>query len=306
MRILFFGSSDFSVPSLRSIQSSISHVVTRKAKPRGRGYLLEDGEVKRVARDLGLPLVGLDSFKEQAARDLAGLNPDLLVVVSFGLIIPGWFLEVPRAGAINLHPSLLPKYRGPAPIQWAIRNGDTETGITIIKMNARMDEGDILYQEHFRIGAEEDAESLSERLAQRSAVILPGFLEGVAKDGLPRGIAQRAEEATYTPMISKEMGLIDWSLRAESIVWQVRALVSWPTAYTSLDGKLLKIYKASLGPEGADIQPGTIAEITPEGIIVGAATGSVVVREVQVENRKRMRAADFARGYRGILGKKLS
>lgn len=305
MRILFFGSSAFSVPSLRSIHSSISCVVTRKAKPKGRGYLLEDGEVKQAARDLGLSLVELESFKDQAARDLAGLAPDLLVVVSFGLIIPKWFLEVARVGAINIHPSLLPRYRGPAPIQWVLHNGERETGITIIKMNERMDAGDILYQESFAIAGEEDAESLSERLARRSAAILPGFIERIAENGLPPGIAQRDEEATYTPMISREMGRIDWSVPAEGIVWQVRALVSWPTAYTSLDGRLLKVFQASIGPREVCGEPGTITEIAPEGLVVATARGSVIVREVQIENRKRMRAADFSRGYRGMLGKRL-
>jgi methionyl-tRNA formyltransferase len=305
MRILFFGSSSFSAPSLKSLHSSISHVVTRKAKPRGRGYLLQDGEVKQLAQELGLPLTELDSFKDQAAQDLIGLNPDLLVVVSFGLIIPKWFLDAPGIGAINLHPSLLPRHRGPAPIQWAIRNGESETGITIIRMNERMDAGDMLYREPFHIYDEEDAESLSQRLADRSAAILPEFIERIAMDGLPSGVVQQEGEATYTSMISKEMGLIEWSAPADRIVCQVRAFVSWPTAHTSLDGKLLKVFKASRGREQVGGEPGSIVEIVPEGLIVVATGGTVVLQDVQLENRKRMSAADFARGHRGILGKKL-
>ena len=150
MNLLFFGSSSFSVPALVSLHSSISCVVTKKTKPKGRGYLLEDNEVKRAALSLGLPVREIGSFKDEEAAGLGELKPDLLVVVSFGLIIPRWFLDLPTLGAINVHPSLLPKYRGPSPMQWAIRNGEEETGITVIRMNERMDAGDILYQENVR------------------------------------------------------------------------------------------------------------------------------------------------------------
>jgi methionyl-tRNA formyltransferase len=304
MRILFFGSSGFSVPALQSIDSFVSCVVTKRAKPKGRGYLMEDGEVKRLARKLNLPLVEMDSFKDAGGHDLVALKPDLLVVVSFGLIIPRWFLEVPSVGAINVHPSLLPKYRGPAPIQWAIRNGDTETGITIIKMNARMDAGDILYQESVMVGAGENAEVLSGRLAQRTAEILPDFMKGIEMGGLPSGLPQKDEEATYTPMIVKEMGLIAWTADPVDIVRQVRALVAWPTAFTFLNGKLLKVFDAALGRKTAEADPGTVLEVTPDGLLVSAPGGSVLLKDVQLENRKRMNASEFARGYRGIVGEK--
>ena len=147
MNLLFFGSSSFSVPALVALRSSISCVVTKKTKPKGRGYLLEDNEVKRAALSLGLPVREIGSFKDEEAASLGELKPDLLVVVSFGLIIPRWFLDLAAMGAINVHPSLLPKYRGPSPMQWAIWNGEEETGITVIRMSERMDAGDILYQE---------------------------------------------------------------------------------------------------------------------------------------------------------------
>jgi methionyl-tRNA formyltransferase len=306
MRIFFFGSSSFSVPPLQSIHPLVSHVVTRKAKPKGRGYLLEAGDVARLAQRLGLPLFEMDSFKESTAQDLAELKPDLLVVVSFGLIIPKWFLEVPSVGAVNVHPSLLPKYRGPAPIQWAVRNGEPETGITIIKMSERMDAGDILYQERCQIGASEDAKGLSERLSERTAEILPGFLKGIETNGLPTGVPQREEDATYTPMITREMGLISWAAEATDIVRQVRALVVWPTAYTFLDGKLLKVSAADVGHRTEEAEPGTVLEVLPDGLLVAALGGSVLLKDVQVENRRRMNASEFARGYRGIVGEKLT
>ena len=306
MRVLFFGSSSFSAPPLQSIHPLVSHVVTRKAKPKGRGYLLEDGDVARLARRLELPLFEMDSFKESMAQDLAGLKPDLLLVVSFGLIIPKWFLEVPSVGAINVHPSLLPKYRGPAPIQWAVRNGEPETGVTIIKMSERMDAGDMLYQERYQIGAKEDAKELSERLSERTAQILPDFLKGIETNGLPQGVPQREEDATYTPMITREMGLISWSADRNEIVRQVRALVVWPTAYTFLHGKLLKILAADVGHRTEEAEPGTVLEVLPDGLLVAALGGSVLLKVVQLENRRRMSASEFARGYRGIVGEKLS
>jgi methionyl-tRNA formyltransferase len=305
MRILFFGSSRFSVGPFESIYPLVSCVVTKKAKPKGRGYLLEDSDVAQLARRLKVPVFEIDSFKDPAAQGLAALKPDLLVVVSFGLLIPRWFLDVPTIGAINVHPSLLPKYRGPAPIQWAVRNGEPETGITIIKMSERMDAGDILYQERFSIGAGEDAKGLSERLSERTARILPDFLKEIENGGLPEGMIQQEENATYTPMITREMGLISWSADASDIVRQVKALVAWPTAYTFLDGKMVKLFAADVGHRSEQAEPGVVLEILPDGLLVAALGGSVLLKEVQLENRRRMNASEFARGYRGIVGRKL-
>jgi len=305
MRVLFFGSSRFSVPPLQSIHSLVSFVVTKRAKPKGRGYVVGDSDVAQFARSLELPLFELDSFKDPVAHDIAALRPDLLVVVSFGLIIPKWFLDAPAIGSINVHPSLLPKYRGPAPIQWAVRNGESETGISIIRMSERMDAGDILYQERFCIEESENAERLSERLSQRTAVLLPGFLGEIEQGGLPEGRAQKEEDATYTPMISREMGLINWAAGASEIVRQVRALVGWPTAYTYIDGKLLKVFAADFGHRTEEAEPGRVLEVLPGGLLIATPGGSVLLRDVQMENRKRMNGAEFARGYRGILGKKL-
>ncbi len=307
MKLIFFGSSSFSVPALKSLGSSISLVVTRKTKPKGRGYLLEDNEVKRAALSLGLPLVEIDSFKDEAAKMVADGRPDLLVVASFGLIIPRWFLSAASIGSINVHPSLLPKYRGPSPIQWVLWNGETETGITIIKMSERMDAGDILYQEKVSIDREDDAATLSHRLSTRVSEILPGIVDDVTINGIEHGIPQNEEDATYTPMITKEMGRIEWGRGSAEIVGQVRALVMWPTAYTHLDDKMLKVFKATRDAyRPSDLEPGTVFDIPPEGIQVGAGEGSVVLKEVQIENRKRMAARDFARGYRDLLKKRLS
>jgi methionyl-tRNA formyltransferase len=307
MTVIFFGSSRFSVLPLRSITQSVDCVVTRKIKPKGRGYLLEDNEVKREATELGIPVIEMGSFKEDEARQIGELNPDLLVVASFGLFIPRWFLDIPKLGAINIHPSLLPLYRGPSPIQWAIWNGEKETGITIMKMNERMDAGDILHQATIPIGIDEDAESLSHRLSLKAAEILPGIIKGSEARAFSDARPQDEAVATFSPMITKEMGRIDWQLNSCEITRRVRALVVWPTAYTILEGKAIKIFKAT---EGENIshndsrQPGQVLAISSLGIEVAARNGTVVIEEMQLENRRRMRAAEFARGYRQIVGKR--
>jgi methionyl-tRNA formyltransferase len=308
MTVIFFGSSSFSVPALRSIHPLVACAVTKKTKPRGRGYLLEDNEVKREALALKIPLIEIESFRDEQARQIGDLNPELLVVASFGLIIPKWFLGVPTIGAINIHPSLLPRYRGPAPIQWAIWNGEKETGITFIKMNERMDAGDILHQENLPVEPEEDAETLSNRLSLRAGEMLPSIIEDACVHGIGGGTPQQDENATYTPMITKDMGKIDWHVSSTEMIRQIKALVLWPTAYGYLENKMLKIFKAR---SGADIAvskgaPGTVLAVSTEGMEIAAGEGSVVAIEIQIENRKRMTAADFARGYRQVVGKQLS
>jgi methionyl-tRNA formyltransferase len=307
MTVIFFGSSSFSVPALRSVRESVDCIVTRKTKPRGRGYLLEDNDVKREALFLKIPLVEIESFKDEEAKQIGDLGPDLLIVASFGLIIPKWFLSIPSLGAINVHPSLLPRYRGPSPIQWVIWNGEKETGVTFIRMNERMDAGDIIRQVSVPIEAEEDSEALSHRLSAKAAEILPALVQEAYSHGI-HGTAQEDGEATYTPMITKEMGRIDWHVSSTEIIRQVRALVPWPTAYGFLEDKMLKVFKAHSGSSamGPETLPGTVFALHPEGIEISAGEGSIVAEDIQLENRKRMAATEFARGYRQIVGKRLS
>ncbi|OPY76191.1 MAG: Methionyl-tRNA formyltransferase [Syntrophorhabdus sp. PtaU1.Bin153] len=306
MSVVFFGSSSFSVPILKSIASLVSCVVTKKGKPKGRGYHLEDNEVKRAATTLHLPVVEIESFKDQTVREVEAYKPSLFVVASFGLIVPTWALEIPSAGPVNIHPSLLPKHRGPSPIQWALWSGDSETGITFIRMNEKMDAGNILYQETMAIASDDTILTLSDRLSRRSAEILPGFIQDVLTHGLAEGIPQKHEEATFTPIITKEMGKIDWTRGAMEIERQIRALVAWPTAYTYLDGLLIKIFDAvgqRRDPGDTTLQPGTIMDVRREGVDVWTGTGVLMIREVQLQNRKRMKAYDFAGGYRKLVGK---
>lgn len=305
MRIAYFGSSAFSVPPLRSISAMVVCVVTKQAKPRGRGYLLEDNEVKKAATELGLPVLEINSFRDEAAAGLRDVNADLFVVASFGLIIPKWALEIPALGSVNIHPSLLPRYRGPSPIQWAILMGDRETGITLMRMNERMDEGNILRQEKARIEESDTAETLSGRLSARSAEMLAGLLREVEQAGLSQGEVQKGEEATYTPIITKEMGRIDWARTAREIGCQVRAFHPWPTAYTFLGDLMFKVFSANLEEGPVDGPPGTIRMAGKMGVVVECGKDRLVLQEVQLENKKRMGASEFARGYRGLEGRVL-
>ena len=305
MRVIYFGSSSFSVPPLKSILPAVACVVTRKAKPKGRGYQIEVNDVKRIASEANIPVIELDSFRDDAARQLEEYESDFLVVASFGLMIPKRVLEMPSIGPVNIHPSLLPRYRGPSPIQWALWNGERETGITFIKMNEKMDQGDILYQETTVIGAQDDMITLSDRLALRAGEMLPHFLKNIGREEIDKGAAQEEGEATYTPIITKEMGKIDWSLGALEISRQVKALVLWPTAYTHLEGVMLKVFSAKVSDQEATGEAGLISGVTKEGIVVSTPNGALLITEVQLENRKRLKAYQFAQGYRGLAGKKL-
>lgn len=307
MRIVFFGSSIFSVPSLLKVKGQVTAVVTKKARPKGRGYQIDDNAVKRAALELNLPLIEINSFKDQEAQFIAGYQPDLFVVISFGLIVPGWALDIPSIGPINIHPSFLPLYRGPSPMQWALLNCDRETGITFIRMNEKMDEGDIILQERSEIRDDDDYTSLSERLARRSADLLSGIIDRIERERIIKGDVQDRAIATYSSIITKEMGRIDWSLGAREINCRVRAFVEWPTAYTSLDGKRLKIYH-SLPDETAhsDQPPGTILSVTRAGVDVATGKGLLTITELQLENKKRMTAYDFSRGYRELRGNVLN
>lgn len=307
MRIVFFGSSSFSVPSLLKVAGSVAAVVTKKARPKGRGYQVDDNEVKRAALELGLPLIEIDSFKDDEARSIADYQPDLFVVISFGLIVPRWALDIPSIDPVNIHPSLLPLYRGPSPMQWALFNCETTTGITFIKMNEKMDEGDIIFQERVKIEDEDDYISLSDRLKVRSADLLSEVVGRIETERKITGKTQDHSLATYSPIIKKEMGKIDWNLSAQEINCRIRAFVEWPTAYTFLNGKRLKVFHSLVDTAAsAQAAPGTIVAVTRSGLEVACGKGLLTITDLQPENKKRMKAYDFSRGYRDLRGNLLN
>ncbi len=302
MKIVFFGSSDFSLPALDAVAEKTVLVVTRKGKPRGRGYVLDDNAVKQRAAELSIPVREVASFRDDPFDDVRALGADVYLVVSFGLIIPRPVLDMPSIGPLNVHPSLLPAYRGPSPIQWSLLRGDRETGITIMRMNEKMDGGPILHQERFGIADSDDYPVLSEKLARRAGEILSPFMETVEREGLPPAVPQDEGTATYTAIVTKEMGEITWEQPADEIRNRIRAFSGWPVAYTFIDGKMLKIFRATVERSETAGLPGEVLSVSKDGFLVHTGSMSLSVNDVQLENKKRMSASQFANGYRKMVG----
>lgn len=304
MNVIFFSTSAFSIPSFNAVVDSIRCVVTKRPKPKGRGYMLEDSEIKKEAQRHSIPVIEIDSFKEPSVFSLHEFNPHLFVVVSFGLIIPKKILDMPAIGSINVHPSLLPNYRGPSPIQWALLKGEEKTGITVIKMNEFMDAGGIVYQESIDIENEDDAITLSTKLSKRAGEILPVIIKRIEEEGKIVAREQDHSLATYTSLIKKEMGRINWEDKADEIKNKVRAFIQWPVAFTYLDKKMVKIYKSETMEIKTEKPPGTIIDANRSGIMVATGNGILVIKELQLEGKKRMDAYNFSIGYRGLIGKR--
>jgi len=290
MKIIFFGSSEFAVPVLEGLDVAL--VVTQPDRKKGRSQKISSTVVKMKADSLKIKAFQPEDVNsEESIEFLKGLGADIFVVVSFGQILSKKLLDLPKLYALNVHASLLPKYRGAAPINWAIANGEKETGVTIIKMNEKMDEGDIVLRETVLINKDEDAVELSKKLSKKGAEVLLKCL-----DSSINFEKQDSSKATYAPKLKKEDGLIDWNWSAEEIYNRIRAFVPWPGCFTHLDKKILKIYKASVRPEPSDKKPGTILEITKEYISVSAGKGILNIKELQLESKRRMSVKEFIPG----------
>lgn len=307
-RVVFMGTPDFAVPSLQKIAESgheIVGIVTRPDKPRGRGQKLQPTEVKAAAQDLGLdvPILQPDSLKDKGFQaDLKALEADLFAVVAF-LILPRDVLAIPPLGSVNVHPSLLPKYRGAAPIQWAVINGEMETGVTIFRLSPRIDAGDVLIQEHVVIGADETAGELYERLKVKGAELLVQAIHGVA-NGSITPIPQSDEGVTRAPKLEKDDGRIDWTKSAEAIRNLIRGVNPFPGAFTLWQDQVLKVHRASV-VDGTG-EPGRVVNVDNKtGVHVGTQEGVLVLDEVQPAGKKRMSGADFVRGYAVTVGEML-
>lgn len=300
MRVVFIGTSGFAVPSLERLAAEdfieLTLVVTQPDRPRGRGRKIAPPPVKVAAQKFGLEVIQPESIREEGAiLAIRAACPDTIVVVSYGQILPPSLLRIPPRGCINLHASLLPKYRGAAPIQRAIMNGDKKTGITTILMDEGMDSGDVLLQKEIDILPGETAGELSERLAREGQELLCETLRGWWEGKIvPQ--PQKHEEATYALAIKTEEGLIDWSEKGETIVNLIRGLSPKPGAYTFVKGKRLKIFNASfLKAEHQDV-PGKIFSSKNGWLKVACADGYVFVKEVQPESRNRMSARAYLAG----------
>ncbi|MCK4390912.1 MAG: methionyl-tRNA formyltransferase [Desulfobacterales bacterium] len=298
-RIIFMGTPEFSVPALKALhenQYDILTAVTQPDRPKGRGRRLVPPPVKEVATTLGCPVLQPLRIKEPwFIEKIIALDPDLFVVVAYGRILPGAFLSIPRLGAINIHPSLLPKYRGPAPVQWSIINGEQETGVTTMWMDEGMDTGNILLSSRVPIRPDDTSGSLHRRLADVGAQLLIETLTRL-KSGDLVGKPQDKSGATYAPLLKKEGGRIDWTKDAKSVDAFIRGMTPWPGAFTFIFGKRLKILKAEDLRKSTRKKPGSVLEGFPGDFNVATGRGTLALKEVQLESAKRLRIEDFLRG----------
>jgi methionyl-tRNA formyltransferase len=305
MKIVFFGSSEFAVPSLEGLakREEVVLVVTQPDRKRGRFLKLGTTPLKIAADKLGIETLQPDNVNAKDSIEyLKKLCIDIFVVVSFGQILSKRLLEIPKLYCLNVHASLLPKYRGAAPINWAILNGEKETGVSIIKMNERMDEGDIILKESVIIDADEDAVTLSKKLSQKGAMSLLKSIDLIKKNALSL-VRQNNREATYAPKLKKGDGLIDWNLSANEIYNKVRAFVPWPGCFTHWDKKILKIWKARphFNFTSEDAKPGTILAVDKNYILVAAGQSAIKIEELQLEGKRRMKIEEFIAGHKDMV-----
>ena len=302
MNLVFCGTPVFAVPTLERLVDAgfgVKLVVTQPDRPSGRGMEVAASPVKRSALEFGLPIVQPDKIKnnEEFRAQLESIQPDAIIVVGYGRIIPQWMLDLPKYGNINLHGSLLPKYRGAAPIQWAIANGETMTGVTIMRLDAGLDTGDMLLQAEEPIGPDDTAITLGARLAKAGAELMICTLADLVK-GTIHPQPQDDSQATLAPILKKEDGLVDFSRTATETWNRLRGFQPWPGAFTKFRGRTLQLHIAVPAPEVALVRPGYLV-VESGCLLMGFAHGSALeVRELQVEGKKRMSAHDFINGYR--------
>ena len=300
MRILFMGTPEFAVASLRRLVDDgheICGVFTQPDKPKNRGHKLTFSPVKEYALTQNLPVYQPLKMRDGEAEALVKqLAPELIVVAAYGKILPEEILNTPPYGSINVHSSLLPKYRGAAPINWAILDGEVETGVSIMYMAKKLDAGDVILQKTTPIGEQEDAQALTARLAELGAQALSEAVEAL-RNGTASRTPQDASRQTYASMLSREMSPIDWNRTARQINCQVRGLIPWPCATTELAGQRFKIYETALGRETA-AAPGTVLSAGKQGIEVACGDGrSLYLTQLQAEGGKRMAAAAYLLGH---------
>ena len=307
LNLVFCGTPHFAVPTLSRLLEAgfrVQLVVTRPDRPKGRGLELVSSPIKQCALSLELPVNQPESIKTNDAfrAQLSSLNPDAIIVVGYGRIIPQWMLDLPPLGNINLHASLLPKYRGAAPIQWAIARGETITGVTTMKLDAGLDTGDILLQQEIPIASDDTAEVLAPKLAAVGADLTVETLRGLETGSVhPR--QQVHAHATLAPILKREDGLIDFSRRANEILNRLRGFQPWPGAYSKFRGKNLQVWKAVIADRAL---PWSELKVEGERLLVGCGEGTAIeLLEVQLEGKKRTSASDFLRGYRLRPGEKL-
>ena len=302
MRIVFMGTPDFAAASLQKLIDEgfdVVGVFTQPDKPKGRGMELSFSPVKELALRAGLPVYQPEKMRDGTALAvLRELMPDILVVVAYGRILPDDMLALPRYGAVNVHGSLLPKYRGAAPIQWAVLNGDRVTGVSTMFLASEMDAGDIIYTDETEIGEFETAGELFDRLMDMGAKLLVKTLRAIEDGSAPR-TPQDHTQATYVKMLDKSISPIDWNKRPREIVKHIYGLQPWPVATMELEGKTFRVFGAAYTENHTEKTPGSVVSAGDAGIEIACADGqTLLVTELQAPGKKRMRAGDFLRGHR--------
>ena len=307
MRIVYMGTPDFAVPPLAALAGNgyeVVAVVTQPDKPKGRGKTLLPPPVKEEAMKHDIPVYQPLKVREpEFVETLSKLEPDMIVVAAFGQIIPKTILDMPKYGCLNIHASLLPKYRGAAPIQQAVIDGEKESGVTLMKMGEGLDTGDMIAQAVVPLAEDETGGSLFDKLSEAGAALLVETIPSIV-DGTAVYTKQPEESPTpYAAMISKKMGLMDFSKSAEELERLVRGLNPWPSAYTFLNGKTLKVWKCAVAnTKGEETVPGTIIGVDKSGIHVACGKDALILKEVQLEGKKRMETDAFLRGYQVTEG----
>ncbi|MGB9779231.1 methionyl-tRNA formyltransferase [Caldanaerobacter sp.] len=300
MRVVFMGTPEFAVPSLKKLFEEgyeVVAVVTQPDKQKGRGMKVSFSPVKELALQKGVRVLQPEKVKNnyEFLKELKELAPDVIVVVAYGKILPEDVLILPRYGCINVHASLLPKYRGAAPINWAIINGEKETGITTMLMDKGLDTGDMLIRKAIPIEEEDDAETLHDKLANLGAEVLIETLRKL-EEGTLIPEKQREEEATYAPIITKEMGHIDWKKPAYKIRNLIRGLKPWPGCYTFYDDKMLKIWKAEV-VEYSGLEPSGSVLKSKDELVIKCSENALKVLEIQQEGSRKMSIREYLRGH---------
>ena len=318
MRIIFMGTPDFSVGTLKTLKSAghdIVLAVTQPDRPKGRGRAVPFTPVKEAALELGIEVFQPRRVRESECIEyLRGYKADIIVVAAFGQILPPEILDMPRYGCVNVHASLLPKYRGASPIQWAVINGEEVSGVTIMKMDEGLDTGDIIMQRKVALDPKETAGSLFDKLSKEGAKLCAEAITAI-EDGTAVYTKQNELEATKTGQIKKELGNIDWTRPAAQIERLIRGLTPWPGTYTALDGKVLKIWDGDIcesalkkdsasadASAGAGVVPGTVLSAGKEGLMVQTGDEILNIKELQLSGKKRMQADAFLRGYKVEAG----
>jgi methionyl-tRNA formyltransferase len=310
MKLIFCGTPQFAVPTLERLiadKHEIQLVMTNPDEPSGRGYEMKPSPVKQAAVRAGLEVFQPPKLKDESTVEfLSKFQPDCIVVVAYGHIMPRWMIELPKQGCINLHASLLPKYRGAAPIQWAVMRGETVTGVTSMKIDEGLDTGDILLKQEVPIEPADTTETLSQRLSSVGAELMAETL-GKLSRGEVEPQPQDHSQATLAPILKKEDGRIAWTVSADEIGWRVRGLRPWPGAYTSFRSKNLHIWSAApaTGQIGAEHQPGTLLPERGRLRVVCGQGTLLELLELQLEGRKRLPAREFLNGMRPAAGERL-